>query len=46
MDFADACVVRLAEMHDHLQVCTLDGHFRFFRKNGRDPIALIAPFGP
>jgi predicted nucleic acid-binding protein len=44
MDFADGCVVRLAEMNDRLQVCTVDSHFRFFRKNGSDPIALIAPF--
>ena len=44
MDFADGCVVRLAEMHDDLQVCTADSHFRFFRKNASDPIALIAPF--
>jgi predicted nucleic acid-binding protein len=44
MDFADACVVRLAELNDTLTVCTVDGHFRFFRKNGREPIPLIAPF--
>jgi predicted nucleic acid-binding protein len=44
MDFADACVVRLAELNDTLTVCTVDGHFRVFRKNGREPIPLIAPF--
>ena len=46
MDFADACVVRLAELHGTLQVCTVDGHFRFFRKNGKEPISLLAPFPP
>jgi predicted nucleic acid-binding protein len=46
MDFADACVVRLAELHPALDVCTVDAHFRFFRKNDRDPISLIAPFAP
>jgi predicted nucleic acid-binding protein len=44
MDFADACVVRLAELNQSLNVCTVDGQFRFFRKNGKDSIPLIAPF--
>ena len=44
MDFADACVVRLAEMNRGLKVCTVDGQFRFFRKNGTESISLIAPF--
>jgi predicted nucleic acid-binding protein len=44
MDFADACVVRLAEIHADCRVCTTDGDFRFFRKNGREPISLLAPF--
>jgi len=44
MDFADACVVRLAELHADITVCTTDGHFRFFRKNGQEPIRLLAPF--
>jgi predicted nucleic acid-binding protein len=44
MDFADACVVRLAELHPQAAVCTLDGQFRFFRKNSRDPLLLVAPF--
>lgn len=45
MDFADACVVRLAELHPDAAVCTCAGHFRFFRKNRRQTIPLIAPFG-
>lgn len=44
MDFADACVVRLAEMFPEAKVCTTDGHFRFFRRNGQENIPLIAPF--
>jgi len=45
MDFADACVVRLAELHPHTTVCTLDSDFGFYRKNDREPIPLLAPFG-
>jgi uncharacterized protein len=44
MDFADACVVRLAELHPLARVCTLDSQFSYFRKNGREAIPLIAPF--
>ncbi|MBI4663524.1 MAG: PIN domain-containing protein [Verrucomicrobia bacterium] len=44
MDFADACVVRLAEIHADALVCTTDRDFQFYRRNGRDPISLIAPF--
>jgi predicted nucleic acid-binding protein len=44
MDFADACIVRLAEIHADSVVCTTEGDFRFFRKNGREPISLLAPF--
>ena len=46
MDFADACVVRLAELHPEARVCTTDGHFRFFRSQGSTIISLIAPFAP
>lgn len=46
MDFADACVVRLAELHDGAAVCTTDNHFRFFRKHGSEQISVIAPFNP
>ena len=44
MDFADACVVRMAELQPDTTVCTTDGHFRFFRKHSREPIPLLAPF--
>ena len=45
MDFADACVVRLAEIHPTARVCTTDGDLRVFRRLRREPIPLIAPFG-
>ena len=44
MDFADACIVRLAEIHPTASVCTVDGDFRVFRRLGVEPIPLIAPF--
>jgi len=44
MDFADGCVIRLAELNGNLSICTVDSQFRFFRKNTRDPLSLIAPF--
>jgi uncharacterized protein len=44
MDFADACVVRMAELNPGTVVCTTDGHFRFFRKSSGEIIALLAPF--
>jgi predicted nucleic acid-binding protein len=44
MDFADACVVRMAELNPGTTVCTTDSHFRFFRKSSGEIIALLAPF--
>lgn len=44
MDFADACIVRLAELHTESIVCTTDSDFRFYRKNTREAISLLAPF--
>lgn len=44
MDFADACIVRLAELHDDAHVCTTDTDFLVFRKNRTSPIHLLAPF--
>jgi len=45
MDFADACIVRLAEIHPTASVCATDGDFRIFRRLRCEPIPLIAPFG-
>ena len=44
MDFADACVVRLAELTDSVAVCTTDTDFRVYRKHGRQVIPILAPF--
>jgi predicted nucleic acid-binding protein len=45
MDFGDACVVRLAELHPEAAVCTTDSDFLIYRKLGNERIPLIAPFG-
>ena len=44
MDFADACVLRLAELHPDATVCTTDSDFTFYRKNQQEVIPLLAPF--
>lgn len=44
MDFADACVTRLAEIYDGSSVCTTDSDFLIYRKNRTVPIPLLAPF--
>jgi predicted nucleic acid-binding protein len=43
MSLADACIVRMAEIHDEHSVLTLDSDFTVYRKHGRVPIALIHP---
>ena len=45
MDFADACLVRMTELHEHSSVLTTDSHFRIYRRNGRQIIPLRAPPG-
>ena len=40
---ADACLVRLAELHDSSSIMTLDAHFQIYRKNKRRIIPLLAP---
>jgi predicted nucleic acid-binding protein len=44
MDFADACVTRVAEIHAGSQVCTTDTDFLVYRTNRIEAIPLIAPF--
>lgn len=44
MDFADACLVRMAELHPRSRVLTTDSHFRIYRRNGRQLIPLLAPW--
>ena len=43
MSLADACVVRLAELHPQSPVLTLDGDFLVYRKNGRQVIEVLRP---
>lgn len=43
MSLADACLVRLAELHPQSQVLTLDIDFSVYRKNGRQVIDVLKP---
>jgi len=43
MSLADACLVRMAELHERHAIMTLDSDFLVYRKNGRTPLALIQP---
>ena len=43
MDLADACIVRLNELHPKAKVVTIDTDFLIYRRNGRQPIPLIMP---
>lgn len=44
MSFADACLVRLSELHPKAVVTTCDSDFQVYRRNGRAVIPLLAPF--
>jgi predicted nucleic acid-binding protein len=43
MSLADACLVRMAEIHDRHAVLTLDSDFFTYRKHGRASLPLIHP---
>ena len=43
MSLADACLVRMSELHDRSRVFTLDSDFKLYRRNGRQTIPLIYP---
>jgi len=43
MSLADACVVRMAEIHDQYAVLTLDSDFMVYRKHGHEPLTLLFP---
>jgi predicted nucleic acid-binding protein len=43
MSLADACLVRLAELHERPRVWTLDSHFRVYRRLGRLVIPTLMP---
>jgi predicted nucleic acid-binding protein len=44
MDFADACMVRMAEIHPNPRVWTTDTDFQIYRRNARAVIPLLAPW--
>jgi predicted nucleic acid-binding protein len=44
VSLADACLVRMSELHSNCRVLTLDRNFLVYRRNGRQMIPLIAPF--
>lgn len=43
MDLADACMVRLAELHEPSVIFTLDSDFRIYRKHGRTVLPILLP---
>jgi len=43
MDLADACVVKLSELHEDSRVCTCDEDFLVYRRKERLRIPLIFP---
>ncbi|MGI8966716.1 MAG: type II toxin-antitoxin system VapC family toxin [Limisphaerales bacterium] len=43
MDLADACLVRMSELHRDCRVLTTDGHFKIYRRFGRQIVPLICP---
>jgi uncharacterized protein len=44
ISLADACLVRLSEVHKDCRVLTLDKHFNHYRRYGRSVIPLISPW--
>ncbi len=44
MAFADACLVRMAELHPSATVWTLDRDFLVYRKHGKQSLSLVAPW--
>ncbi len=44
MSIADACMVRMSEIHRDASLLTLDQDFVAYRRNGRERIPLIAPW--
>ncbi len=43
MSLADACLVRLSELHRDSTVFTLDSDFRIYRRNGNKVIPVLMP---
>jgi predicted nucleic acid-binding protein len=43
MSLADACLVRMSELHANSPVLTVDDDFRIYRKNKRQVIPILSP---
>jgi predicted nucleic acid-binding protein len=43
MSLADACLVRLAELHTGGEIFTLDSDFRIYRRHGNKVIPILMP---
>lgn len=43
MSFADACLVRMAEVHPDGHIFTTDGDFHIYRKHGDASLAVLTP---
>ena len=43
ISLADACLVRMAELHDSSSIITLDSDFQIYRKHKRRVIPLLMP---
>jgi predicted nucleic acid-binding protein len=43
MSLADACLVRLSEIHSDGEVFTLDSDFRIYRRHGNKSIPVLMP---
>jgi predicted nucleic acid-binding protein len=40
---ADACLIRMSELHEPSVVLTLDGDFQIYRRHGRRSIPTVSP---
>ena len=43
MSLADACLVRMSDLHDRARVFTVDADFKRYRRHSRQAIPLIFP---
>ena len=43
MSLADACLVRLSELHSDSEVFTLNSDFRIYRRHGNNVIPVLMP---
>ena len=45
MSLADACLVRMTELHAQSRIFTIDSDFRIYRRHGRQVIPVLTPSG-